>query len=93
MNTCESCDYIVQKLICENKNEYSKLRNIYNNVINEKNLIKNYSYLLMNILFFLINNYIGIINCEKYFIDKEIIQENIDRINLLIESLHFKSLI
>ena len=89
MNTCCHCKNIVKNLEIENNIEYSCYLNVFKEVNNEKTNIKNYSYLLMNILFFLINNYIGVISCEKYSINKEILQEHIDSMNLLIETCNF----
>ena len=89
MNTCCHCKNIVKNLEIENNVEYSCYLNVFKEVNNEKTNIKNYSYLLMNILFFLINNYIGVISCEKYSINKEILQEHIDSMNLLIETCNF----
>ena len=89
MNTCENCENIINSLVKENDDEYLNLKNIYDKLIMEKTFVKNYSYLLMNILFFLINNYIGVLNCGTNLNFKDLINEHIDYMNILIENSNF----
>ena len=89
MNTCENCENIINSLVKENDDEYLNLKNIYDKLIMEKTFVKNYSYLLMNILFFLINNYIGVLNFGTNLNFKDLINEHIDYMNILIENSNF----
>ena len=89
MNTCINCKTIVDNLIEENNKEYDSLKIIYNMLSVERTILKNNSYLMMNILFFLINNYIGVITCENYLMNEEILNSHIEFMNLLIEKCNF----
>ena len=89
MNTCINCKTIIDDLIEENNKEYDSLKIIYNLLSVERTILKNNSYLMMNILFFLINNYIGVITCENYLMNEEILNSHIEFMNLLIEKCNF----